>query len=289
MPVYMPVYRCPARGFTLVELVITLIILAILGTLGGAFVALPLEAYSDASRRAALTDHASLALARMERTVRAALPNSLRVPGGSGTVLELIPVVDAGLYRRDAAGGDHLDFTAADASFDVLGPISAANPGTLAVVVYNLSATGGSNNAYGGDNRAGLDTLSNTAVLDAAHLFPAPAPSQRFYVVDQPVTYICPGDGYLWRVSDYGFHNPQPTDLGTAPLSNGTAVRLAADVAACRFGHSPGSRSALVTLEITLCRDPVGDPGYCAPLAANPELAREKVRLLHQVHLVGGA
>src|SRR5262245_5020575 len=87
----------PARGVTLIELVVVIALVGILGALIVTFVQ-PIRSYIDVGRRAALADAADGALRRIGRDVRLALPNSVRVDA-SGQFVELLLVRTGGRYR----------------------------------------------------------------------------------------------------------------------------------------------------------------------------------------------
>ena len=94
------------RGFTLIELVVTIVLTAlIMGAL--VFFSYPLRQGVDLTARADLTDAADTALRRVGRDVRLALPNSVRVAtDASGRAyLEFLAVRTAGRYRSDGQGG----------------------------------------------------------------------------------------------------------------------------------------------------------------------------------------
>ncbi len=263
------------RGFTLVELLVVVILLGVVGSITTGLLIKPIEGYVALARRAELVDAADTALRRMARDIRRALPNSVRV-GGGGTVLELLHTVDGGRYRARPGGGpsDILDFSMADGGFDVIGELQnfAAIPAGARAVVYNVSGTGASNNAYAGDNAAPIDlagSLPTYVALNPAHQFPARSPQQRFFLVDEAVSFLCdPGAGTLTRYAGYGFDNTLTTDPTSAKLAGSGAI-LARHVAACRFSYSAGQseRAGLVTLQLELLAD------------------GESVRLLHQVHV----
>ena len=73
--------RAPARqlGFTLIELVITLVISTIVVSFVAMFISGPVRGFTDQARRARLVDAADSALERIGRDVRRALPNSVRI------------------------------------------------------------------------------------------------------------------------------------------------------------------------------------------------------------------
>jgi MSHA biogenesis protein MshO len=253
-------------GFTLVELVVIIVITGILAAIGGMMITSPIQGYIDLSRRAELVDAADNSLRRMQRDIRQALPNSIRLTSvGSVQYLELLHTVDGGLYRAEGAG-DILDFTLADSSFDVLGLLDAAPGIGQHLVIYNIAASGNSGNAYFGDNRTAVTGGAVTSVVFAPRQFSLQSPYQRFFLVDQAVSYVCtpsPTGGTLRRYAGYAIAEPQPTSgLGTGSL-------LANHVTACNFTYTGGSsqRAGLVTLQLSLA-----DQG-------------ETISLLQQIHV----
>jgi MSHA biogenesis protein MshO len=251
------------RGFTLAEAIIVIVITGIVAAVVAVFIRGPVDAYFDTAARAELSDVADTSLRRMVRDVRTALPNSVRVQGGcdgaSVCRIEFVPVVAGGRYRAepdDAGGGDILDFTANDGSFDVLGP-AITIPANAWVVVFNLGIAGA--DAYAGasaatHNRraAGAAASTSNVTVSPTTRLPFESPARRFHVVQQPVTYECnPGAGTLTRFQDYGFNAAQAAPGGSGAL-------LASGVSRCLFSYAAQAvqqRSGLVSMQLSLTRN----------------------------------
>lgn len=150
-------------GFTLIEVIVSIIVTAILAGMIALFVRWPVQAYVDATSRGKLADAADTALRRIGRDIRQALPNSVRITSGtctagSGTCyfIEFIPIKAGGRYRvaPGSSGGNALDLEATgNQTFDVLGPSvcqASAAECTVAsgdsLVLYNQGS--GNSNAY---------------------------------------------------------------------------------------------------------------------------------------------
>ena len=258
-----------ARGFTLVEVIVVIVVTAMLAGVVGIFILRPVQGYFSSRVRAELADVASNAQERISRDVRLALPNSARVDA-TGAALEFIPSTAGGRYRTE--GGDILDFTAADTSFDVLGPAVTLAVGQ-SIVVYNLGTGIVDSDAYVGNNRrlyAGAAGAQSNISITSAVAIPAVnfAPPYRFHVVDQPVTYVCSGST-LTRYTGYGFQ----AAISTTP--GGTGAVVANNVSACSFAYDASAvaaRAGLVTMRLAITQTPVGG-------------GAETVSLYHSVHV----
>jgi MSHA biogenesis protein MshO len=238
------------RGFSLVELIVVIVVLGVLSGAVAVFINNPVRAYFDTARRAGLAGAADTALRRLVRDLQGALPNSVRVATSGGAVfIEFIPVEAAGRYRAAAssgtepAGTDPLDFsTAADTSFQVLGPpvtVPAANGVNAAqLVIFNLGASGF--DAYGGSNRRTVTSAAGstqTISFTAAGAWPAESPTNRFFLVSGPVSFVCTpvagGGGRIERFSGYAFSASQPVSTSSGVLAAATRSVLVDRVAAC--------------------------------------------------------
>ncbi len=233
------------------------------------FIVKPVEGYVDSSRRAELTDVTDTALRRIARDLHLALPNSVRIPSdGSTQCFEFIPTSTGGRYRAQCStnpcpvGEDALDFSVADATFNVLGGLNSTPASGDRVVIFNLGIAPA--DAYAGGNMATITTPLSTSqiTLGAAKLFPFESLGSRFHVIsntEQAVFYVCSGvgtdsagngTGTLYRFSQYGFNGAQP---GACPTPIATTPVLAKNLSACTFTYAPGAtqRNALVAMRLS--------------------------------------
>jgi MSHA biogenesis protein MshO len=147
----------PAHGFTLVEAVIVIVIIGIIGAIVAVFIRAPILGYRNTVDRAELTDQADLALRRMARDIRLALPNSVRVmtTANNGDALEFLQTKSGGRYVSAEDGlpaPPPLNFDdKTKTSFGALAPTSTffSQVGVNDyVVVYNLGEDFAPANAY---------------------------------------------------------------------------------------------------------------------------------------------
>lgn len=259
----------------------------------------PLNGYAAVSRRAELVSMADVAVGRLARDLRLALPNSIRVAPG-GTAIELMHTVGGGRYRRepginDPGGSGEVDHTSGDdwisfgedQRWNVLGRLNM--PG----LVYGTALPSGTRlaiyptgpilwtEAAGNASPATISpsTVSITVVNDgdedqirlgATHRFPFESPSRRLFVVDTPVSFLCdlPAQA-LFRIDGYSPTATQPTARTAAPLASGASAQMSDHIERCQFTYAAGTatRAGVVTVEIVL-----GE-------------GNERVRLLQQIQI----
>jgi len=302
----------PERGVTLIELVVTMVIVGIIVAAVAYFV-LPVRQATDVALRAELADIADNALQRIGRDVKLALPNSVRVTPASGPppyYIEFLAIREAGRYRSDTgsvAGGvaceqddgslsiadnDQLSFDLAgappgDQCFKTLGLL--ANPGSVTTndyLVLNNYGPGFSNqNAYEASaaNRAqinaaiGVEPSRNRVHFAKTNFSRAlhDSPGKRFFITSGPVSYVCDaGAGTIRRHWNYGGGSgSEPLAAQPTVFGSGSSALIAENVTDCSFKYSiVGPQLGLVTMQVTLSRQ---------RFDGNPET----VSLYHAVHV----
>ena len=259
-------------GFTLIEMVVVITIVAILAAGAALFIRNPTQAFLDSENNANLTDRADTALRRMGRDIRNALPNSVRVTTqGANSFIEFIPVKSAGRYRAAVgnSGTDNpLDFSLASDTFDVLGPPAIVATGDK-LVIYNLGISGA--DVYEGTNIRTLQTTGSLNTLSfTGGTFSLESPSSRFYIVSSPVTYACDlSNRQLLMYNSYAISASQLSSIA-ALNAIATARVLADNVTTCQISYTTGvlQRSGIVTIYLGITQDSA------------------KANLMHQVNVV---
>ncbi|WP_299973531.1 prepilin-type N-terminal cleavage/methylation domain-containing protein [uncultured Pseudoteredinibacter sp.] len=87
-------------GFTLVELIAVIIIVAVIGSLGSSFFLQYLSSQQAMQQRIDLFSRSRLAINLISREVENALPNSVRATAG-GQCVEFIPVIGGGILESE--------------------------------------------------------------------------------------------------------------------------------------------------------------------------------------------
>jgi MSHA biogenesis protein MshO len=305
------------RGFTLVEAIIVIVIIGVLSAVVAVFIRTPVQSYVDSVGRAEVSDEADLALRRIARDLRAALPNSVRVTP-DGHAVEFLPTVAGGRYlaAEDGAAGPGqyvLDFVNPSGAnpninvFTVLGAVSSPNldPALepLYVVVYNLGPGFPTADAYL-LNAGGQRNITRITAFDrsgdpvngpitAIHMSdnpfaaqdpPLPSPGSRFQVVRRPVTYFCGAQNgvlSLWRVS--GYNIPASANYADPVPGTGTWAMIANHV-----DHCDGVFDYTVTTQSTITNSINMQHSALVVMSLALRARNETdptIRLVHQVHV----
>lgn len=243
-----------SQGFTLIELVVTILIIGILGVGISGFIGRTTQGMVDTAERSQIATIAWLASEKLSRSLRHALPNSVRVSSDNACV-EYIPIF---------SGTDYLSVPVLVSSdqFEIA-PFSNIPTGynfatqDLRIAVYPNSITGlyspGSTTVLSSEIAqlsAGVTANSHLLRLSAAHQFPTDSPSKRLFMTEEPKMF-CFDSGLLYQYSGYGFN----ATFSTSSLSN--EVVVASRLNQGRFTYSPGTlqRNAVVTINFNVLGD----------------------------------
>lgn len=216
-----------SRGFTLVELIVTLTILAIVSVGIFGFIESGAAGYVESRNRDALQSGARFAVERVARELRHAVPNSLGTDA-TGRCLTFTPIHYTGTYTQLVEGEAALDV--AIASQDTSWQTNVSN-GKHRIVFMPASPgdlTGSQSLLITGVNGNTITTAKTAAA------WPAESPSKRFYIYRDSVQF-CFKNNQLVRVSHGGSQEAALASglaagshfsLGTASLSRGNLVTI---------------------------------------------------------------
>ncbi|TCI03533.1 prepilin-type N-terminal cleavage/methylation domain-containing protein [Corallincola luteus] len=244
------------RGFTLIEMIVTILLLAILSAGITRFIEIGSEIYVDVAAREQLLSESRFVLERITRDIRSAVPNSVRVRSGavSGTqvqCLELLPL-------RGSASYIDLPVLTAAAQAQVIKINNYSFSSGDQMLVYPLLT----DHVYANSGRrhtvTAISDVSGEEDLQqidfaAATQFAADSPGKRFYLAAQPLSY-CVRNGSVYLHLNYGYQSSQPLFAsGGLLMATQVSNNLIAEPV-FRFAGATLNRNALVIVRLRLTR-----------------------------------
>ena len=247
---------CKNQGFTLLEMVLVITLLGVLGSGIASLWQMTAQVYVDSAEHLRMSSAGRLAIARVTREVREALPRSVRVTS-DGRCVEFVPIVTASTYLNLPTPTSPAQFDAVQ--FDYA-PISGRDD---YVVIYPETENDIYNTASTSSVRLQSVSAASAGIMQVnlanAHFFEAPgSPRQRFFIIAPPVSFCLVASDTstadLYRYTDYGFMVNQPTSdtLGSGDLllqsvlleESGTSIPL--------FQYTPGggTRNYVLTVDL---------------------------------------
>ncbi|EGR2797170.1 prepilin-type N-terminal cleavage/methylation domain-containing protein [Vibrio navarrensis] len=207
------------RGFTLIEMVISIILLAVVGLFLGSVIRQGLSIYVDSSAREALIQQGRFVTERLSRELREAVPNSVLVANGC---IEFLPITNSAIYSS-------LPSSLAPSTTIRLLPIEKSLAADERLVVYPLDGESlrqaVSSAAQTAQVAADVDftspndrTMVNVTLTQAAS-FERQSPARRVYFYRTPVAF-CYENNRIYRYAGYQLDRTalQPSELGTGVL-----------------------------------------------------------------------
>ena len=283
-----PQSRARARGMTLIELVIVIVLSAIVVSFMSILIVTPIDAFTAQKQRAQLGDAADGALRLMARDLRSALPNSVRTAaGGTVVAIELLATVDGARYQDNgplANAALWLNFAATDTGFSTTVPFTQItlpySSSTSYLSIFNIGVPGA--DAYALANvitpagstisiAAGATPNAQLVTFSKPFQFSFGSPEKRVYLVSGPVSYLCDTSvSTLTRYSGYTINATQPTSAASLSAAGATSGVVATNVAGCQFTYASGTSKRVGMASLLL---QMGNNG-------------QQVQLLQQTHLV---
>lgn len=213
-------------GFSIVEMVLAIVISGILALGVINFIGDSVNGLTSTTNRNEISTAGRIALDRIAMEIHNALPNSIRTTvatAGGDQCLEFVPIRAATSYINPPFTGP------GTLSFDVVDfqPSQHGINGGYAVIYPNRQ-----NTLYAGDigtssgwpnfaSRGPIQEIASiaasvspnqsTVTLTKAHRFQRRSPQQRFFVVEDPISFCVVGEN-LYRYTNYGFYTLQVTD-----------------------------------------------------------------------------
>ncbi|TWX49190.1 PilW family protein [Colwellia hornerae] len=186
-----------SKGFTLIELVVAMVLLGILSVGVSSFLQFGSQIYADATARDQILSSARFAIERLNRELRASLPNSSRI---TNDCLEFMPIKASAIYvdipvSPDSAS-DKITIVPASTS------VSSADIISLNAIVYPVAA----DDVYLKSNKkfypidivtysSDPTNVPHTLTLEDSVLFAEESATNRIYFIDDSVMYCIEGSG----------------------------------------------------------------------------------------------
>ena len=263
-----------SKGFTLIELCMVMVLLGMTAMGAGGIIKASSQIFIDVSEREALTSNVRFSVERLNREIRTALPNSVRVFSDETVkCLEYIPTLIIGISLEVPAVPEATDPEGADTTLTVVRFDDSLLSGVVHVVVNPLAVDQVYDTIEKSTIRYALDSEGRRSIgkiidnlwtieLEEQVYFTENSPTKRIFFVNEPVAY-CASEGLLTRYTDYGFNGIELDENGKAltgqldindePLTGvGVLMAESIDLAGTSFTVKKASSFRNTLVDITL-------------------------------------
>lgn len=257
----------PVKGFTLLELIIVIIILGVMSVGISGFITLTTQTYLNATERDKLLSSARFTIERLNREIRNAVPNSIRVTNDTTRqCIEFIPIKASTIYidipvlpspkseeitvvTFNDSQGNSYSCTASCGDYIAVYPLVSAD-------VYDFDVNLAEGKVTKLKPFSGLlgDIWTLPIEPTGGMVFDEHSPTNRLYVFDAPVSY-CINNFELRRYDEQGFNAVQ--QIAPSGSYSLMAENLVFDKDDLPFKFSPPSlrRNGLVQIKLNFDRD----------------------------------
>ena len=264
-----------ATGFTLIELIIVMVILAILGLFSFGYVSFGAQIFADTSARQQLIAESRFAIERLSRELKYVVPRSVRV---NGACLEFVPLLAGSRYlelpQGLAAGSNRFIAIEPQREMPLVNQWLFVYP-TQAPHVYASTSSRRqqiqSVNAVSGQTGV-IEMVFATANAE----FSQQSPGRRYFVGSTPVSWCYDAvQQRLSRFSGYGFNSTQPTIANLTVSASSAEVMMTTLVNDLSTGQFPFrvSPASLQRNSLVLLDWRVGS------------ITNERIQINHEIHL----
>ena len=215
------------KGFTLIELVVAIVLLAILGTAVSKFIVFGSEVYTNAARQQSLLSASRFVVERLSRELRASIPNSI-VTFNNDTCIKFRPIKASGAYRTDVSATTAPISPASNANIDVIS-WSGSYAANDSFYIYATSVDDIYNNV---DQVAAISSVAvttgqadplYTVTFSTSDSFTDGSPNERYYTADSTV-FFCLSAGSIYRYEVSGADSGESAATAVTVANNGVLM-----------------------------------------------------------------
>jgi MSHA biogenesis protein MshO len=246
-----------SKGFTLIELLVAMVLLGILSVGVSTFLQFGSQIYADATARDQILSSARFAIERLNREIRASLPNSVRIT--SNACLEFMPIRASAIYAdipvSPNSASDEITIVPASTT------VSATDIISYTAIVYPVTA----DDVYLASNQKfyPIDSAVYSAVpanvphvltLESTVLFAEESTTNRVYFIDDSVMFCIEGSDDINSLIRYDVTSHSVTGEPVSLTNRAVMAEFLTDDSAFSTGSANLQRNAIVSIRLHFMR-----------------------------------